>query len=66
MQTLSPKEIVVALNNLGFTQTDIKNKIGISQASISRIASGKNEDPRLSIVKALEDFYQEVTPNEKA
>jgi predicted transcriptional regulator len=61
MSTLTPQEIVIALSELGLTQTDIKERTGISQASLSRIYSGKNGDPRLSVVRMLEALYQEVT-----
>ncbi|HAT3920667.1 TPA: transcriptional regulator [Kluyvera ascorbata] len=66
MKTLTPQEIIVALNGLGLTQTDIKDRTGISQASLSRIYSGKNCDPRLSVVRLLEDLYLEVTEKCKA
>ncbi|ENC2022850.1 transcriptional regulator [Escherichia albertii] len=66
MRTLTPKEIIASLNDTGLTQVDIKNRTGISQASISRIASGKNRDPRFSVVRALEALYQEVTETKKA
>ncbi|ENB1047750.1 transcriptional regulator [Salmonella enterica] len=66
MRTLTPQEIIVALNSLGFTQTDIKERTGISQASLSRIYSGRNGDPRLSVVRALEKLYQDVTDKTKA
>ncbi|WP_297196280.1 helix-turn-helix transcriptional regulator [uncultured Pluralibacter sp.] len=66
MRTLTPQEIIVALNECGLTQTDIKERTGISQASLSRIYSGRNGDPRLSVVRALESLYQEVTDTNKA
>ncbi|HCM5144768.1 helix-turn-helix transcriptional regulator [Klebsiella aerogenes] len=66
MRTLTPQEIIVALNQLGLTQTVIKERTGISQASLSRIYSGRNGDPRLSVVRALESLYQEVTATNKA
>ncbi|EAB4204762.1 transcriptional regulator [Salmonella enterica] len=66
MNTLTPQEIIIALNELGLTQTDIKDRTGISQASLSRIYSGRNGDPRLSVVRALETLYQEVIVKTKA
>ncbi|EAR6901320.1 transcriptional regulator [Salmonella enterica] len=61
MSTLTPQEIIIALNELGFTQTAIKDRTGISQASLSRIYAGRNGDPRLSVVRSLEALYREVT-----
>ncbi|EAA3939217.1 transcriptional regulator [Salmonella enterica subsp. enterica] len=66
MYTLTPQEIIIALNELGLTQTDIKDRTGISQASLSRIYSGRNGDPRLSVVRTLEALYQEVTAKTRA
>ncbi|EBJ6950728.1 transcriptional regulator [Salmonella enterica] len=66
MHTLTPQEIIIALNELGLTQTDIKVRTGISQASLSRIYSGKNCDPRVSVVRTLEALYLEVIPKPKA
>ncbi|SFN75785.1 Helix-turn-helix [Izhakiella capsodis] len=60
MQSLTPKETVQALIASGLTQVEIQARTGISQASISRIVSGKNADPRLSVVRTLEDLFSEV------
>lgn len=54
---MTPQELIQALNELGLTQTDIRDRTGISQPSISRIASGKNTDPRASVLRALEELY---------
>lgn len=66
MNTLTPQEIIIALNGLGLTQTDIKNRTGVSQASLSRIYSGRNSDPRLSVVRKLDALYQEIIAKTKA
>lgn len=60
MQSLTPKEIVQNLIASGLTQLEIRSRTGISQASISRIVSGKNSDPRLSVIRALENLLIEV------
>ncbi|MBE5250965.1 MAG: helix-turn-helix transcriptional regulator [Enterobacterales bacterium endosymbiont of Blomia tropicalis] len=60
MQPLSPQETVKALIASGLTQVEIQARTGISQASISRIVSGKNADPRLSVVRTLENLFSEV------
>lgn len=60
MQSLTPKEIVQNLISSGLTQLEIRSRTGISQASISRIVSGKNSDPRLSVIRALENLLIEV------
>ncbi|ELE1935904.1 transcriptional regulator [Salmonella enterica] len=66
MSTLTPQEIIIALNELGLTQTAIKDRTGISQASLSRIYAGRNGDPRLSVVRSLEALYQDVIAKDKA
>lgn len=60
MQSLSPKEIVQALIASGMTQIDIRRETGISQASISRILTGKLADPRVSVAQALRDLHDKV------
>ncbi|AMH01855.1 helix-turn-helix domain-containing protein [Serratia liquefaciens] len=60
MQSLSPKEIVQSLIASGMTQIDIRRETGISQASISRILTGKLADPRVSVAKALRDLHEKV------
>ncbi|SPP31309.1 hypothetical protein ARAF_0428 [Arsenophonus endosymbiont of Aleurodicus floccissimus] len=56
----SPIEIVKALLELGLTQLEIEANTGIKQPSISRILTGKNKDPRISTMVALEKFYLEL------
>lgn len=60
MQSLSSKEIVQALIASGMTQIDIRRETGISQASISRILTGKLADPRVSVAQALRDLHDKV------
>ncbi|AEF45823.1 hypothetical protein SerAS12_2703 [Serratia sp. AS12] len=60
MQSLSPKEIVQSLIASGMTQIDIRRETGISQASISRILTGKLADPRVSVAQALRDLHDKV------
>lgn len=60
MQSLSPKEIVQSLIASGMTQIDIRRETGISQASISRILTGKLVDPRVSVANALRDLHEKV------
>ncbi|MCO7511388.1 transcriptional regulator [Serratia sp. JSRIV002] len=60
MQPLTPKEIVQSLVELGLTQLDIRRETGISQASISRILTGKLADPRVSVAQALRDLHNKV------
>ncbi|MBK5145862.1 transcriptional regulator [Budviciaceae bacterium BWR-B9] len=59
-QGYTPREIVQFLINAGLTQVDIQNKTGISQASISRILTGRSTDLRVSVVTALETLFLEV------
>lgn len=60
MQSLSPKEIVQSLIASGMTQIDIRRETGVSQASISRILTGKLADPRVSVAQALRDLHDKV------
>ncbi len=50
MQT--PREIVQAAIDAGWTQSKIAAETGVPQATISRILSGEN-DPRFSTVEKL-------------
>ncbi|CAI0810818.1 MAG: helix-turn-helix transcriptional regulator [Serratia marcescens] len=60
MQQLTSKEIVKFLIASGMTQIDIRRETGISQASISRILTGKLADPRVSVAQALRDLHDKV------
>ncbi|MEN3259077.1 helix-turn-helix transcriptional regulator [Sodalis endosymbiont of Spalangia cameroni] len=57
MDKKTPQEVVRSLLELGFTQKDLEKDTGVKQPSISRILTGKNADPRISTVRALEQFY---------
>ncbi len=57
MDKKTSQEVVRALLALGFTQKDLEKDTGVKQPSISRILTGKNGDPRISTVRALEQFY---------
>lgn len=59
----SPIEIVQALLAQGLTQSEIEANTGIKQPSISRILTGKNKDPRISTMVALEKLYLELATN---
>ncbi|MHA7916484.1 helix-turn-helix domain-containing protein [Alloalcanivorax xenomutans] len=56
----SPQEIVRALMDAGETQLSIERATGISQATISRIASGVSQDPRSSTVAKLREYADRV------
>lgn len=60
MQQLTSKEIVKSLIASGMTQIDIRRETGISQASISRILTGKLADPRVSVAQTLRDLHEKV------
>lgn len=51
MQT--PREIVQAAIDAGWTQSKIAAESGVPQATISRILSGEHNDPRFSTVEKL-------------
>lgn len=57
MNGLTAKEMIETLIKSGLTQVDVQKLTGISQPSISRILSGKNSDPRLSVIRAIEKAY---------
>ncbi|MDC9623609.1 helix-turn-helix transcriptional regulator [Xenorhabdus sp. XENO-7] len=59
MYEFHPQELIKKIINAGFTQSQIAEQIGISQASLSRILTGTSLDPRLSTVRAIEKFYNE-------
>jgi predicted transcriptional regulator len=54
----TPQQIVQALFDLGLSQPDIEKKTGISQATVSRIHTGKSSDPRSSTVSKLEQLLR--------
>lgn len=56
----TPETIIKNLTANGMTQKDIEEKTGISQATISRIASGKHEDPRFSTTQKLRNLAAEM------
>ncbi|WP_164099616.1 helix-turn-helix transcriptional regulator [Serratia marcescens] len=66
MQQLTSKEIVKSLIASGMTQIDIRRETGISQASISRILTGKLADPRVSVAQALRDLHEKVEAQSNA
>ncbi len=52
--TLPPDDLILALVRAGWKQERIAHASGLTQASISRIRSGKHKDPRHSAVAALQ------------
>lgn len=62
----TPQEIVKALIDAGFTQMQIQEHTGVRQSILSRLLSGKHKDPRMSTIRALEDFHAKQVDNEKA
>ncbi|MDR5612431.1 MAG: helix-turn-helix transcriptional regulator [Arsenophonus sp.] len=63
---MAPKNMIEYLINSGLTQIQIQQKTGISQLSISRLLSGKNSDPRISVLKAIESLYLEAKNSKNA
>ena len=49
----TPQELVQALLKRGCTQQDLAAAACVSQATISRMASGQHKDPKSSTVDAL-------------
>ena len=52
----TPKQLVKILMKSGFTQIQIAEGTNITQSSVSRIYNGVNPDPKVSIVRALEEM----------
>lgn len=50
---LQPKSIVETLLDMGFTQKQIEEETGVSQATVSRILNGNHKDPRYSTIAKL-------------
>lgn len=57
---LAPQRVVESLISLGFTQQDIEDSTGVSQATISRILNGFHKDPRFSTTSKLNQMLSEA------
>lgn len=57
---LAPQIVVESLIALGFTQQDIEDSTGISQATVSRILNGFHKDPRFSTTEKLNRMFKEA------
>lgn len=51
---MTTKDMISALIDLGYSQVRIADETGITQATISRIASGKHKDTSYSNAKLIE------------
>ena len=60
---LAPQIVVESLIALGFTQQDIEDSTGVSQATISRILNGFHRDPRFSTTEKLNRMFIEAKAN---
>jgi transcriptional regulator with XRE-family HTH domain len=55
-------EIIGALADAGYSQTELAEACGCAQSTISDIANGKNNDPRGSINEKLKALYAARKP----
>lgn len=57
----SPKEIIMALKSLGFTQRDISKHTQVPAPTINKILKGITQNPRWQTVEALQSFLDTTT-----
>ncbi len=56
----TPQELVKFLTDAGFSQAVIAERAGVKQPTISRILSGKHDDPKSSVLNRLNEFANET------
>lgn len=56
----TPDELVRTILRAGWKQEDIADTIEVSQATISRILSGRHKDPRYSVVERLRELASKL------
>ena len=56
----TPQELVKFLTESGFSQAVIAERAGVKQPTISRILSGKHDDPKSSVLNRLNEFANET------
>lgn len=57
----SPKEIIMSLKRLGFTQREISKHTHVPAPTISKILKGTTQNPRWQTVEALQSFLDTAT-----
>lgn len=60
MDTLSSSEKLQALLTAGLTTVEVARETGISQPTISRIATGRHAEPRERSVRAIDAYYAKI------
>lgn len=60
METLSAATKLKAILATGLTTVAVASKTGITQATISRIASGKHAEPKEKSVRAIDALYSRL------
>lgn len=63
---MEARDYVLALKKRNFTQTQISEKTGIPQPTISKIERGDVADVMSRSYRALQDFYQQEIDAEAA
>lgn len=54
---MNPQDLIAALRESGLTMTEIGDAVGVSQASISRIADG-SQQPRWALYNRLVELHE--------
>lgn len=57
---MTPSKLITNLMKAGWPQAKIAEHIGVSQATVSRILSGKHKNPRYHVVDRLRRLVEEV------
>lgn len=57
---MKPSTLIMTLMRAGWPQAQIAEHIGASQATVSRILSGKHKNPRYHVVDRLRRLVEEV------
>lgn len=66
MKEESPADLVRRLMEAGYSQQEIADSVGCTQATISYIAQNKRETPRYTIVDALRTLALQAKAGDKA
>lgn len=64
MRVLLPSEIRSLRIRLGLTQSELAERVGVTQAYISKIESG-TADPRISTLEEISEALEEVAPEDR-
>ena len=60
---MEPRDYVIAIRSMGFTQAQIAEKTGIPQPTISKVEQGRVSDVMSRSYRALQAAYAELIAN---